>query len=351
MSLNINTSVTRVGAKTLFHKRFMTNKSHLISQPFNTENTRIIRESNKKFPPPKFISFDLFGTLYKPKKSVPEQYYEISHDEFGINKSIELIKADFPKVYKQMQHEFPNYGKGRPQFEHCDLWWQELVIRLYNLDRHDDEARALCHRLIHHFTSKEAYDLYPDVVPTLEGLKRHGVKVFVASNSDLRALTILESLGIKQFFQCMENFHCSNIFLSYDYDIGKPEKTFFDKVALQAYRSKVDPRYRGRTPPVDYLSGCWHVGDDHGQDFIAAIRAGWNGVLLDRDGTNELSEGMRRRNKPEHDSCYMSVQQQQQQQQLHHTNGEDELDGPLILANNRIVISSLDQLLVLFDWE
>ena len=54
----------------------------------------MIRETARKFPRPNFISFDLFGTLYVPKKPVPQQYYEIAYHEFGINKSIQSIEEN-----------------------------------------------------------------------------------------------------------------------------------------------------------------------------------------------------------------------------------------------------------------
>ena len=152
--------------------RMSSTKSQLISQPFKMENTQMIRETARKFPRPNFISFDLFGTLYVPKKPVPQQYYEIAYHEFGINKSIQSIEEEFPIVYDEMLQSYPNYGKGHPKFDNCDSWWKELIIRLFQLDRHDDQALALCHRLIHHFTSEEAYSVYDDVVPTLQAYLR-----------------------------------------------------------------------------------------------------------------------------------------------------------------------------------
>lgn len=97
-------------------KRSISTQSNLISQPFNAENTRIIRESEKKFPKPNFISFDLFGTIYKPKTPVPEQYHQITSQEFGISKSAESIRQDFAKVYEELQDEFPIMVKVSPNF-------------------------------------------------------------------------------------------------------------------------------------------------------------------------------------------------------------------------------------------
>lgn len=313
-------------------KRSISTQSNLISQPFNAENTRIIRESEKKFPKPNFISFDLFGTIYKPKIPVPEQYHQITSQEFGISKNAESIRQDFAKVYEELQDEFPNYGKGIPEFQHSNAWWKELVIRVYGLLRKDPQTNEICDRLVNHFTSDEAYDVYDDVIPTLIGLKKHGVTMVVSSNSDTRAIKILESLKLKDYF--------TSINLSYDYEVGKPKKKFFDAIAVNEYRVEIDDRYRGLTPPGDFLSGCWHVGDSHEKDFVGAIRAGWNGILLDRDGTSELSTGKKRQNKSKYDACYMSQGHGQ----------EEETDGPLILANNRVVLSRLTQLLHLFNW-
>ena len=128
-----------------------------------------------------------------------------------------------------MLQSYPNYGKGHPKFDNCDSWWKELIIRLFQLDRHDDQALALCHRLIHHFTSEEAYSVYDDVVPTLQALQKQGVKLIVASNSDPRALTILESLKIKQYF-IVVSISIVVGFLSYDSDYSKPTKAFLMKL-------------------------------------------------------------------------------------------------------------------------
>ena len=80
-------------------------------------------------------------------------------------------------------------------------------------------------------------------------------------------------------------------FLSYDSDYSKPTKAFFDEIALVEYRAHVDANYRSKNyPPGDFLSDCWHVGDSYNNDYIGAVRAGWNGVLLDRNRTSEFSK-------------------------------------------------------------
>ncbi|KAI5951750.1 hypothetical protein KGF54_004825 [Candida jiufengensis] len=327
--------------------RKVTTKSHLASNPFTVENMQMIRESKNQFPKPNLISFDLFGTLYYPKKSVPDQYYDISKHEFGINKSLESITKDFPKIYDEMMKEYPNYGKGNPKFENTDTWWAELVKRIYSSgeSKQDDEKlNALAHRLIHHFTSNEAYELYPDVIPTLKFLKDKNVRLVACSNSDERALTILESLKIRQFFHCNEILHCDNVFLSYNLDHSKGEKVFYDKVALVEYKSEINPNYKGKNVPIEFLSGCYQIGDNYNEDFIGSIKSGWNGVLLDRDGSHSLNLTKNRESNPQYDACALSSQEKEL------STNDDSDDEPLVLANNRIVITNLTQLLKLFDW-
>ncbi|KAL6452679.1 hypothetical protein SBY92_001941 [Candida maltosa Xu316] len=315
--------------------------SNLISRPFDIENTQIIRETVNKFPRPNFISFDLFGTLYDPKKSVPEQYYDIAHHEFGIDKSIEEINAEFPIVYDEMMKQYPNYGKGFDKFDNCDQWWLELIIRLFKLDRHDEKALALCHRLIHHFTTDEAYFVYDDVIPTLQGLEERGIKLVVGSNSDLRALTILESLKLKKYFHCSEHFHCSGIFLSYSSGDAKPTKEFFDRIALTEYKAQINEHFRGKHAPGQFLANCWHVGDSYSNDFIGAVRAGWNGILIDRNYSSDFFSKVK---KPQNEGCFLDAKPED----LIDKDKKKKNKDMIILANNRVVITKLTQLLDLF---
>lgn len=95
-------------------KRSISTQSNLISQPFNAENTRIIRESEKKFPKPNFISFDLFGTIYKPKIPVPEQYHQITSQEFGISKTQSQFVKILPRSMKSCRMNSPIMVKVSP---------------------------------------------------------------------------------------------------------------------------------------------------------------------------------------------------------------------------------------------
>lgn len=318
-------------------KHISTSRSQpLISEPFKFDNTRKLRDTNQVFPKPNFISFDAYGTLYTPKKLVYEQYFEIASKEFGLEKSQESIAQDFPKVHQQLLKDFPNYGKKSTEIETVNQWWLELIVRLFKIEHFtkDEQSQQLCTRLINFFESKEAYHLYEDVIPTLSQLTEKNVHMVVSSNSDARVYKILNSLGLSGYIVD------SDVYLSYNLHHEKPEKTFFDMVAnSQILRS--EGALLAKEARADYLSNCWHVGDGHDKDFLGAIRAGWNGVYLDRtilskyltseipdpeaDSTSCMTKP---HTDPQHGSAHKPVQ---------------------LIANNRVVISDLTQLIQLFN--
>lgn len=308
----------------------------LISEPFKFDNTRKLRDTNQVFPKPNFISFDAFGTLYTPKKPVYEQYFEIASDEFGIDKSQESIKNEFPIVHKQLLQEFPNYGKNSGKIDSLEQWWLELIVRLFDINHYtkDSKSQEFCQRLINHFESSEGYHLYEDVIPTVSKLKEHNFHVVVSSNSDARIYKVLESFGLSDYIKKPD------IYISYNLLHEKPHKTFFDMVSnAQILRSK------GSLLPKDerseYLENCWHVGDGHDKDFLGAVRAGWNGIFLDRSiQSRYLTQEI-----PDSDAdatgCITKPKD-------HPNLGSP--DKPIqFIANNRVIISDLTQLIQLFN--
>ncbi|KAK6454701.1 HAD-like domain-containing protein [Scheffersomyces xylosifermentans] len=308
----------------------------LTSHPFNLDNLQKIRETSDEFPKPSLLSFDVFGTLYTPKEPVPVQYHKIASQEFGINKSVEDITKEFPKIYAALQREYPNYGKGTVEIASSDEWWSELIVRLFGIEHYKDNeiSAQLCTRLLDHFVGDEAYSVYDDVVPTLTTLKEHGIKMAVSSNSDGRVRQILNNLGLSQFF---EN---ENIYLSYDVGASKPQRSFYDSVACGFYERE----FRRRLPlklKGKFLENCWHVGDDYKKDFIGPIQAGWNGIFIDRDHSSEFFRQRRLPEKESYPGCSVS-------QPVQHKHNEKEM---LLLANNRIVITGLGQLLEIFKLE
>lgn len=105
----------------------------------------------------------------------------------------------------------------------------------------------------------------------------------VLTNSDDRVLSILSSLSLSvgawRYGEESERTHrltndehdIDLVALSYDVGAQKPDSRIFEatKHMVQTFIGK-DPH-------------CVHVGDDPKKDYRAALDAGWESVLLDRD--------------------------------------------------------------------
>lgn len=286
-------------------------------------------QAESNFPLPMLVSFDLWGTLYTPKKPIPEQYYDISHGEFGIKKLAESICADFASVFAAMNKEFPNYGKNSSQMQSSEDWWHELVARVYQMPREQPETFKLYERLMAHFESADAYILYDDVKPVLEALTANEICFVAATNSDDRARNILDNLGIGHYFSD------GDMHLSYDIGYGKPDRRFFSTYLKQHYEAAVaaDPSMT----MTQFLERTWHVGDDYDKDFVGSVRSGCNGVYLDRSKSSIFLRDPQKKKAVSND-CFEG-----------HTSNDAEGDDLIMLANNRVCVSGLQPLLRLFD--
>lgn len=295
----------------------------LLSEPFLIDPSKMIRETEDKFPKPILLSFDAFGTLYRPKKPVAEQYHEISSKEFGIKTSLKSITTRFPQIYKELQGEYPNYGKDSVTITNCDEWWLELIIRLFDIPHYKDDEMSskLCNRLLNHFTGSDAYELFDDVIPALEQLHQRDIRLIISSNSDHRLLEIVKNLGLSEYFGVSIN-------MSYDLEASKPERKFFSEIAKRYINSS--SKY------LDQVERYWHIGDSYEEDYVGSVKAGWNGILLDRGRNSKLFTSAAAEAKSM-DACFMSKEKPTIEEGL-----------PILIANNRVVITNLLQILKLF---
>lgn len=210
---------------------------------------------------PRLITFDAFGTLYTPKGSAAQQYSEIVA-RYGVNVSTEEAADRFKNAYKRMMTDYPNYGK-RQGLAVAD-WWKKLV-RLVFADKNLSEQAVST--LYNHFHTKEAYHFFPDAYAVLHDLADRGFNVGILSNSDSTMRLTMEDMGIGQLFGP------SHVCLSYETGYEKPSVEAFQAAQRQMLlEDNTDS------------SNCWHVGDDIKKDFEGALNAGWNSILVDRDG-------------------------------------------------------------------
>src|SRR4051795_5550382 len=110
-----------------------------------------------------------------------------------------------------------------------------------------------------------ARDLYPDVRPCLEQLKREGYTVGIAGNQTARAGRLLQELNLPADF----------IVTSDDLGAEKPQVSFFTQLV----------RRQGLV-----LAETVYVGDRFENDILPARQAGFRGVLLRRGPWGYVNE-------------------------------------------------------------
>uniref|UniRef100_A0A060SY82 ARAD1A10340p n=1 Tax=Blastobotrys adeninivorans TaxID=409370 RepID=A0A060SY82_BLAAD len=267
----------------------------------------------KRFPRPRLITFDAYGTLLTPKGSVSQQYVKYM-SRHGVHAEAPQIETNFKAAFKAVLNEYPNYGKSVGMT--IDEWWIRVVRGTFQgVPNVTNEALTGLYR---HFNTCDPYFIFPDCEYALEAIGSRGYNIGILSNSDPRMRSILDSFGLTPRLRSRDR---DFFFLSYETGFEKPSADAFRNVQ----RAMLDHN------PED-TQGCWHVGDDVETDFKGCLDAGWNAILVDREG--EAFEHA-----------------------LRHSNGNGQLsaDGRVLLVNEnqntgiQIYLRDLRELPLLFD--
>jgi putative hydrolase of the HAD superfamily len=147
-----------------------------------------------------------------------------------------------------------------------ELWQNYLRLTLTQLELPAATPSWLDQVLAAHF-HPATYELYPDVLPTLEALHARGLPIGVVSDWDSQLPTILAGLGIDHYF--------SFVVASGAVGLSKPSPAIFE-LALR----------RSGTAAGAALM----VGDSYHSDVGGARAAGLDALLLDREGTAQAQD-------------------------------------------------------------
>ncbi|KAL7937449.1 hypothetical protein V8C35DRAFT_276944 [Trichoderma chlorosporum] len=250
------------------------------------------------------LCFDAFGTLFKPKGAVAQQYAEVARQCGITGFSDNELQSRLLAAIKEEREQNPNYGKATGLG--ATKWWTNVIHKTFTPLVRGGQALppTLVPRLMHRFSSSEGYDAQRDLVPAIRALRRQTslqsfdkVVIGVVTNSDDRVPSILSSFGLNvspaRYGSVYEpdvvpeeqydiDFHC----MSYDVGVEKPDTRIFNAAELMLSRI-IRTRYGGNPAEADL--GSWqkvYVGDEYAKDVVGSTNAGWNPVLLDADGTS-----------------------------------------------------------------
>lgn len=215
-------------------------------------------------PPLKAIFFDAAGTLFHLPKGVG-YHYAIAGNDVGLKLDAAAVDRAFAAAWKQM----PRRATTRMPREDDDKgWWRDLVDRVMNdvaPQTHELDRDAFFEAAYGHFAEAGVWELFPDVLETLEAL-RPQYRLGVMSNFDGRLRMIVEQLGISKYF--------NPLVISSEVGADKPDPFIFQRACELA----------GVAP-----NEALHVGDDRGGDWEGAVAAGLRVFELDRP-QNSLRE-------------------------------------------------------------
>jgi putative hydrolase of the HAD superfamily len=203
--------------------------------------------------PLKAVLFDLGLTLIHTA-SFPEIYRRILA-RYGVMVSIDDIVC----AQKETENMFDTSTYDESQRK---TFWTNYNISLLEKLGVKENTRFLAEQIDELWWTCSHVQLYPDVEPTLSGLKAKGLKLGLVSNGFQRDLDhVLGELDLEKWFDvvvCIDSCNCA-----------KPDKQIFlyalDKLGVSP-------------------SEAMFVGDSVLQDYEGALGVGIKSVLIDREG-------------------------------------------------------------------
>ncbi|KAB8343205.1 hypothetical protein FH972_022795 [Carpinus fangiana] len=273
---------------------------------------------------PLLLTLDAFDTVFTPRDAIAEQYCTVAA-RHGVNADAVVVKADFRTAFKRMSDLHPNYG-GRSHMT-PQKWWTQVIEQTFPTSRYPTLSKttrdALVKDLYRRFSCSEGYRLFPDVRPFLEHIGTsfqastwapRRTMLGILSNSDPRVRRILQAFQINikpalfpPRFAPWNRYQSGPDFgparpafatLSYEAGIEKPDPAFFHQALVDAQHALVSLHAVARLTRSgkDLLTNIvtdfhhMHVGDSLTKDVIPAIKAGWDGVWLDRSSGEDIKE-------------------------------------------------------------
>jgi putative hydrolase of the HAD superfamily len=197
------------------------------------------------------VLFDAAETLFTTRGSVGEIYAAVAH-RYGSTATPENIQAAFVRNFR---------GAGPVQVENEKAWWKNIVHRVFTEAGMVENFDQFFDQVYDTFRNSQGWVLFPETYEVLKELKTGGCKLGVVSNFDTRIYTVMQSLGILEFFDAVTT--------SSETGFCKPDREIFE-AAVRALNVM---------PSETVL-----VGDSLRDDVEAGIRAGLQALLIDRNG-------------------------------------------------------------------
>jgi putative hydrolase of the HAD superfamily len=197
------------------------------------------------------VTFDVGGTLIEVWPSVGHVYAEAA-----ARHGIKRLSA------RALDRRFKAAWRAATNFRHSRSDWAALVDATFRGLTDRPPSQTFFAELYDRFAEPDAWRIYKDVIPTLEGLMARGLRLGVISNWDERLRPLLGRLKLAGYFEV--------IIVSREVGSPKPSRGIFEHAVRKL-----------GLPPEAVL----HVGDSLAMDVSGARGAGLQALLLHRAGS------------------------------------------------------------------
>lgn len=206
------------------------------------------------------VVFDAVGTLITPDPPAGVVYHRVG-ERHGSERSVAEVTRAFGRAFRLATRGGPGEPHRTDETKER-AFWHEVVRAVWD-DLPRAAAEASFQELFDHFSRPAAWRAYADVAPALAALRERGLTLAVASNFDARLHRVFAGLPELQGI--------GRRFVSSEIGWRKPDRRFFAAVCEGL---GLEPRH------------VLYVGDEPESDVAAAIDAGLNAILIERDGAS-----------------------------------------------------------------
>jgi putative hydrolase of the HAD superfamily len=220
------------------------------------------------------VFFDLVGTLIRATRPIGDQYADWARRHGATGADAERMGAAFRRAMREAPAmAFPGESLEAVARGERD-WWRALVETVVlecglERDLRDERFEAFFRDLYRHFTTAEAWERFPDALPTLARLRDSGLVIGLITNYDTRVYPVLDAVGLTEVLD--------SVTIPALAGAAKPDPAIFAH-ALRAHGIEA--------------AHAVFVGDEPGDDYAGAVAAGMRPLLIDREGKHE-GEGYR----------------------------------------------------------
>ena len=214
------------------------------------------------------VFFDAGFTLIRPYPSTPEICQQVCQ-RLNLHVHLDAVKERMTEAqdyyYRQMRLNRHTWGSEQAISEFWISYYMNLLRPF--IEEHDEPRLYQLAQVINQeFDKHTSWEVYSDVFPTLEALRRHKYTLGVISDWGISLGPILRRLNLTPYFDCL--------LVSAVTRHAKPSPLLYE-MALERANSI-----------ADYTL---HIGDSYIHDVLGARAVGMTPVLLDRPGHLEES--------------------------------------------------------------